>query len=171
MLVSNPGIPAVRGVRTTAEITTEPLQLTVAFDPNAWWQSVDFTRLAELDDGSGLVILGPDDPDYSALIIAMTANVMSGDRERTLAAGMQDHIGKPIDIRELFSALERWLSSRWRRTLLVLLLALLATEADDLKILSCRPSETRESSEHCLQVAYTAIVCNNVLFVVECSQY
>ena len=74
VLVANPGIPAVRGVSTTAEITTEPLQLSVSFDPNAWWQAVDFGRLAALDDGSGLVVLEPDDPDYSALIIAMTAN-------------------------------------------------------------------------------------------------
>ena len=48
--------------------------LTVTFDPNAWWQSVDFARLASLDDGSGRVVLGPEDPDYSALVISMTAN-------------------------------------------------------------------------------------------------
>ncbi len=74
VLVLTPGTPAVRGVRTSQEITTDPLELTVAFDPNAWWQAVDFTRLAALDDGSGLVVLDPDDPDYSALVIAMTAN-------------------------------------------------------------------------------------------------
>ena len=74
VLVLTPGTPAVRGVSTFAEITTEPLGLTATFDPNAWWQSVDFTRLAALDDGSGLVVLEPDDPDYSALVIAMTAN-------------------------------------------------------------------------------------------------
>jgi hypothetical protein len=74
VLVLTPGTPAVRGVRTSAEITTDPLELSVTFDPNAWWQAVDFTRLAALDDGSGLVTLDPDDPDYSALVIAMTAN-------------------------------------------------------------------------------------------------
>ncbi len=74
VLVANPGIPAVRGVETIAEITSDPLELSVTFDPNAWWQSVDFGRLAALDDGSGVVVLSPDDPDYSALVIAMTAN-------------------------------------------------------------------------------------------------
>ncbi|MCG3200882.1 MAG: Sensor histidine kinase RcsC [Gammaproteobacteria bacterium] len=42
-------------------------------------------------------------------IIAMTANVMAGDRERCIDAGMNDHVGKPIDVNELFSTLARWL--------------------------------------------------------------
>jgi hypothetical protein len=74
VLVANPGTPAVNGVRTFQEVTGEPRVLTVTFDPNAWWQSVDFARLAALDDGSGSVQLEPNDPDYSALVIEMTAN-------------------------------------------------------------------------------------------------
>ena len=42
-------------------------------------------------------------------ILAMTANAMTGDRERSLAAGMNDHITKPIDPDELFDVLLRWL--------------------------------------------------------------
>ncbi|WP_051261089.1 PAS domain S-box protein [Desulfovibrio inopinatus] len=41
-------------------------------------------------------------------IIAMTANVMVGDRERSLEAGMNDHIGKPIKVLELFQTLGKW---------------------------------------------------------------
>ncbi len=74
VLVVNPGTPAVNGARTFQEITPDPRTLTMTFDPNAWWQSVDFARLAALDDGSGQVVLEPADPDYSALVIAMTAN-------------------------------------------------------------------------------------------------
>ncbi len=41
-------------------------------------------------------------------IIAMTANAMSGDRDRALAAGMNDHIAKPIDVDAMFKTLRYW---------------------------------------------------------------
>jgi PAS domain S-box-containing protein len=41
-------------------------------------------------------------------VIAMTANAMTGDREKAIAAGMNDHIAKPIDVGEMFATLARW---------------------------------------------------------------
>ena len=41
-------------------------------------------------------------------IVAMTANVMDGDRESCLEAGMDDHVAKPITRQALVTALERW---------------------------------------------------------------
>jgi two-component system, sensor histidine kinase and response regulator len=41
-------------------------------------------------------------------IIAMTANAMQRDRERCLAAGMNDFVTKPVDPEELFKVLMKW---------------------------------------------------------------
>ena len=41
-------------------------------------------------------------------IIAMTAHAMAGDREKSLATGMNDHVAKPINPQELFSTLLKW---------------------------------------------------------------
>ena len=48
-------------------------------------------------------------------VIAMTANAMLGDREAALAAGMNDHITKPIVIDEMYATLARWLPAASRR--------------------------------------------------------
>ncbi|HEY3368748.1 MAG TPA: cache domain-containing protein [Symbiobacteriaceae bacterium] len=43
-------------------------------------------------------------------IVAMSAHAMSGDRERCLAAGMNDHTPKPIEPERLFETIAMWLS-------------------------------------------------------------
>ncbi len=48
-------------------------------------------------------------PEFAALpIIAMTANAMIADRAEALAAGMNEHVSKPIDPSELYAAITRW---------------------------------------------------------------
>jgi len=42
-------------------------------------------------------------------IIAMTANALKGDREKSIEAGMNDYISKPIDPEILFETLAKWL--------------------------------------------------------------
>jgi signal transduction histidine kinase/CheY-like chemotaxis protein len=42
-------------------------------------------------------------------ILAMTANVMSSDREKIVEAGMDDYISKPIDPDALFATLLKWI--------------------------------------------------------------
>ena len=42
-------------------------------------------------------------------VVALTANAMEGDRERCLAAGMDDYLVKPLRSAELYAVLQRWL--------------------------------------------------------------
>jgi CheY-like chemotaxis protein len=42
-------------------------------------------------------------------IIAITANAMAGDRDKALAAGMNDHIPKPLDVDQALATLAKWI--------------------------------------------------------------
>jgi len=42
-------------------------------------------------------------------IIAMTANVMSGDREQAEAAGMNDYISKPLNTKQMLITMAQWI--------------------------------------------------------------
>ena len=42
-------------------------------------------------------------------IIAMTAHAMAGDEQKSIEAGMNDHVTKPIDPDQLFATLQKWI--------------------------------------------------------------
>jgi two-component system sensor histidine kinase/response regulator len=42
-------------------------------------------------------------------ILAMTAHALPGGREKSLAAGMNDHLNKPVDLDVLIAAHRQWL--------------------------------------------------------------
>ncbi|MBW2706296.1 MAG: response regulator, partial [Deltaproteobacteria bacterium] len=48
-------------------------------------------------------------------IIAMTAHAMSGDEDKSLEAGMNGHVAKPIDPDQLFATLKKWIQPSKRR--------------------------------------------------------
>jgi signal transduction histidine kinase/HAMP domain-containing protein/ActR/RegA family two-component response regulator len=50
-------------------------------------------------------------PQFASLpVITVTARAMQGDREKSIDAGASDYITKPIDVDELLSCMERWLT-------------------------------------------------------------
>lgn len=61
-------------------------------------------------DGYKATIKLRKDPQFKALpVIAMTANAMTGDREKVLDCGMNDHIAKPINVENMFKTMAKWI--------------------------------------------------------------
>jgi signal transduction histidine kinase/CheY-like chemotaxis protein len=64
-------------------------------------------QMPEMDglDATRLIRSRPND---QPVIIAMTANVLQGDRDACIQAGMDDYISKPVNPDELYRQLEKW---------------------------------------------------------------
>jgi CheY-like chemotaxis protein len=64
------------------------------------------------------------EPRFKELpIVAMTANAMQTDRDRCIAAGMNDHVAKPIEPEDLWKALLKWVRPKESQTVGASLLA------------------------------------------------
>lgn len=90
---------------TTAANGVDALQR-VTSDPDIDLVLLD-VQMPVMDGLEAVRRLRLDNPDLP--VIALTANNLSGDRERCLQAGMSDYLAKPIDPRHLEAVLERWL--------------------------------------------------------------
>lgn len=104
----------------TIEILTEHgMQVTLATDGS---QAITLNQAIAFDgilmdcqmpvmDGYTATRIIRNNPLYASLpIIAMTANAMAEDKEEALAAGMNDHITKPVDINSMFLTMAKWIT-------------------------------------------------------------
>jgi len=88
-----------------ADSASQALQVLVDHLPDLILMDIN---LPEIDGYTLTTRLRSDPRLYGVPIIAMTANVMKGDRERTLQAGCDAYIQKPIDVDTLAAQLRRY---------------------------------------------------------------
>nr|WP_286010209.1 response regulator [Serpens gallinarum] len=101
-------------LRVTSVVNGAEALRQLASDPSIDLVLLDI-QMPVMDGLETIRRLRPGHPDLP--VIAMTANNLSGDRERCLQAGMSDYLAKPIDPQHLESVLERWLGRRSQQTL------------------------------------------------------
>ena len=89
---------AVHGVQALAMVQARPYDLVLMDMQMPVMDGLTATREIRALGG----------PAGQVPIVAMTASAMAGDRERCLAAGMNDHLAKPIDPALLMGALRQW---------------------------------------------------------------
>uniref|UniRef100_UPI0040568A12 ATP-binding protein n=1 Tax=Candidatus Electronema sp. TaxID=2698783 RepID=UPI0040568A12 len=70
-------------------------------------------------------------------VIALTANVMADDREKSRAAGMSDHIGKPFNAQEMYSAMARCIAAARQEAAVPEMAEAAATAARRAALASC----------------------------------
>lgn len=80
--------------------------------PNAFEAVLMDIQMPVMDGYTAAKTIRRDDRFKNLPIIAMTANAMAGDREKAQAAGMNDHVAKPIDVKELFSILSKYITPK-----------------------------------------------------------
>ena len=88
---------------------TEALNLLKNAQPDLILMDINMPEM----DGYTLTAMIKSMPGYERIpILALTANVMRGDKEKTLEAGCDGYIQKPLDIDQLIREVERFLPRR-----------------------------------------------------------
>ena len=108
---SRPSFSAASGSRSTSPaMAAKPSRWSGA--PAKYAAILMDMQMPELDGLAATRALRADPRFATIPIIAMTANAMKVDLDACLAAGMNDHITKPVDRRALLATLRRWLPTR-----------------------------------------------------------
>lgn len=69
-------------------------------------------QMPEMDGFEATALIRTKEKFKTLPILALTANALVGDRERCIAAGMNDYLSKPISKQDLLAALYKWLAGK-----------------------------------------------------------
>ena len=103
------GLSVLHKLGYRADVANNGLEVLKALDQKAYdilFLDVQMPEMDGLEAARQICQRWP--ADKRPRIIAMTGNALMGDREKCLQAGMDDYISKPVRVRELQTALERW---------------------------------------------------------------
>ena len=95
---------AGNGLEAVAMVNSEPFDL-VLMD----------VQMPEMDGLTATRLIREQERFQDLPIIAMTAHAMTDDRHKTLAAGMNEHLSKPVSPKDLFACLIKWREQGRRR--------------------------------------------------------
>jgi signal transduction histidine kinase/ActR/RegA family two-component response regulator len=92
-----------------ADCSSNGRDVLAALEQNAYAAVLMDCQMPEMDGFEATARIRQRHGSYRAIpIIALTANAMTGDRERCLAAGMDDYLAKPIELAALGKVLQKW---------------------------------------------------------------
>lgn len=98
------------GVHIDATIVSNGLEAVAAIQSGSFDIVVMDCQMPEMNGYDATRMIRKLPGDIAAIpVIALTANVMNGDREKCLTAGMNDYLGKPIKEEDLLDAIDKWL--------------------------------------------------------------
>jgi CheY-like chemotaxis protein/anti-sigma regulatory factor (Ser/Thr protein kinase) len=100
-----PADVAGTGREALAALAARPYALVLMDCQMPDMDGIEATREIRRQEQEGLLA-------YRTTIVAVTANAMKGDREKYLAAGMDDYVAKPLTIRVLGDVLARWMERK-----------------------------------------------------------
>ncbi len=92
-----------------ASVAVNGKEVVAAIEKNRYDAVLMDLQMPEMNGLEAARVIRSDPRHHSLPIIALTAHAVAGDRERCLAAGMNDYITKPIEPDQLFTVLRKWL--------------------------------------------------------------